>query len=502
MGLFGRLPFLVLLMGIGALSMYLPAFHALSLGDHRTGRAFFYSGTLFLILTALIGLATANYGKRATLRGHLMALVGAYLFLPVMLAVPVAESVPNMRFLNVYFEMVSSMTTTGATIFTNPELVPNPVHLWRAMTGWMGGFLVWVMAVAILAPMNLGGFEVTSFRQAGHGSAIRQISSVADPDKRLARFAQMLLPIYAGLTLLLWIGLVTSGLSPLMAVTVAMSTLATSGIVPTDGLGDVGFAAEALIVLFLVFALSRQTFSVDRRRRRIDLLRNDPELRLAAVLVVGLPIVLLLRHGISTMEAGDAQGFAAAVEAFWGAFFTVLSFLTTTGFASAGWEQARIWSGLETSSLLLAGLAIFGGGVATTAGGVKLLRVYALYKHGLREMDKLVHPNSVGGAGVRARQIRREGAYIAWIFFMLFALSISAVMSALALAGLSFEVAVTLTVAALTNTGPIAQVAMAEPISYATLPDSVKYVLVLAMILGRLELLAIIALLNPDFWRA
>jgi trk system potassium uptake protein TrkH len=147
-------------------------------------------------------------------------------------------------------------------------------------------------------------------------------------------------------------------------------------------------------------------------------------------------------------------------------------------------------------------MAIFGGGVATTAGGVKLLRVYALYKHGLREMERLVHPHSVGGQGTTARRIRREGAAVAWVFFMLFAMSIAVVMTALSATGLEFESTVILAVAALSTTGPVASVAGDAAISYGLLSDAAKLILAAAMTLGRLETLAIIALLNPDFWRA
>jgi trk system potassium uptake protein TrkH len=179
----------------------------------------------------------------------------------------------------------------------------------------------------------------------------------------------------------------------------------------------------------------------------------------------------------------------------------VLSFLTTTGFESAGWAQAQVWSGLSTPGLMLAGLAVIGGGVATTAGGVKLLRVYALYRHGEREMERLVHPNSVGGSGVIARRLRRQGALVAWIFFMLFAMSIALVMLALSLTGLNFETTTVLAVSALSTTGPLAGIAAETPISWAGLGGAAQVILAAAMVLGRLETLAIIALLNPDFWR-
>jgi trk system potassium uptake protein TrkH len=130
------------------------------------------------------------------------------------------------------------------------------------------------------------------------------------------------------------------------------------------------------------------------------------------------------------------------------------------------------------------------------------LRVYALVRHGERELERLVHPNSVGGSGQEARLIRRQGAYISWIFFMLFALSIAAVMLLLTSTGVQFETAMVLAVSSLSTTGPLASVAAEHPISYAGIPEMAKAVLAFAMVLGRMETLAIIALLNPEFWRS
>jgi trk system potassium uptake protein TrkH len=142
-----------------------------------------------------------------------------------------------------------------------------------------------------------------------------------------------------------------------------------------------------------------------------------------------------------------------------------------------------------------------GGGVATTAGGVKLLRIYALLRHGQREMERMVHVNSVGGGGPEDRRIRTRGAYLAFVFFMLFALSLAAVAALLGLAGLRIEAVTILAVAALTNTGPLAAVGGDTPILWSSLGDAAKAITAAAMVLGRLEAIALLALFNPDFWR-
>ena len=310
-----------------------------------------------------------------------------------------------------------------------------------------------------------------------------------------------LAPVYASLTLALTLILAATGLGPTGAAILAMSTMSTSGIV---GSGPApGVLGEMAIFAFLVFAVSRKTFAADLYRGHVARIASDRELRLAAIIVGSVTAVLFARHWIGALELrgpeGGADGWFAALGALWGAAFTVLSFLTTTGFEGAQWSTARAWSGLETPAVLLVGLAMIGGGVATTAGGVKLLRVYALYAHGRREMALLVHPHSVGAHTPTAARLPATGVEAAWIFFMLFAVTLAATTLALGLAGLDFRASLVLAAATLTTCGPLADMALEG--GAAVLGPVAKGVLAAAMVIGRLETLALIALFNPSIWR-
>ncbi len=422
-----------------------------------------------------------------------------------MLAMPLLEAVPGLPFRDAYFEMVSSLTTTGATIFIEPSLIVPSVHLWRALVGWLGGLLIWVAAIAILAPMRLGGFEVALTGAAvGRDATMGQARASQAPLIRLGRHFKLLFPVYLTLTLLVWLGLIFAGEDQFVALCHAMSTLSTSGISPLADLSSAkgGLMGEAVIALFLIFAFARVTFASDMpmavRRRRLE----DPELRFAIAFVAVVPAAMLLHHVLATVEVGAISGIEGALRSYWAGIFMTMSFLSTTGFVSADWEVARTWSGLTTPGLLLMGLALVGGGVATTAGGVKLLRVYALYKHGQLELSRLIHPHLIDQPGHRARRISLQTAFIAWLFFMIFALSVAAVMLALAATGVGFEQAVILTVATMSTTGPLIAVAGDAPVVPADLDAAAQLVLCMAMVLGRLETLAIVALFNPGFWRA
>ncbi|MCQ0970652.1 TrkH family potassium uptake protein [Paracoccus sp. TK19116] len=533
-----RLPLFVILIGVGALAMMLPAAYASAIDEEEIARNFFYSGTLFLILNAMIALASASRPTESQARSLLLTLVGAMALLPVMLAVPFAESLPDTGLFNAWWEMVSSITTTGASLYA-PDLIPAPLHLWRATVGWMGGLFILVAAISIMAPLRVGGFEILTspygrnerferlpetadpYVTPNHMSHPQFHTELADPVNRVIRAFQAVTPIYVGLTVALWVVLLLLGDSSLLALCRAMGTLATSGISPVSVSGESsGVLGEMAVFLFLVPALSRRFWPGGGELRATERMRDDPELRLAAAVVGLVALVLFARHFISYIEVtrqareGILAELARAAGAAWGGLFNGLSYLTTTGWNSVEWQGARNWSGLTAPGLILAGLAIFGGGVATTAGGVKLLRVYALARNGERELERIIHPRSIAGGGRMARRIRREGAYLAFIFFMLFAMSIAAVIALVSIQRIEIETATILSIAALTNTGPLAGtipltpsfegtagIASAPWEGWSGLSTFTKSILAGAMVVGRLETLAILALFTPEFWR-
>ncbi|MEM9127557.1 MAG: potassium transporter TrkG, partial [Pseudomonadota bacterium] len=258
---------------------------------------------------------------------------------------------------------------------------------------------------------------------------------------------------------------------------------------------------EAILFLFLFFALSRLTFSTDTATTGYARLDKDPEFRIGLMIVLAVAGLLFFRVLAGVSEIGGQVQPLQALNVVWGMLFTVLSFLTTAGFESANWNDAQQLSGLGTPGLVLIGLALVGGGVATTAGGVKLLRVYALYLNGAREIDRLIHPSSVSGVGGGNRRIQSDGAFIAWIFLMMFALTLALFNLLLAMMGAGFEQAMVMSVAALSTTGPLIELATDVPIRLVDLSGPAKLTLCAAMVIGRLETLAIIALITPSLWR-
>lgn len=502
------LPLLVLMLGLAGIAMFVPAAHAFVLRDHELARSFVYMALLVLIFSGMLGLARANVQPRNVARNHLISLALAYVILPPVLALPLIQrAAGGAEFGPAMFEMLSAFTTTGAPVLEGP-LQPS-VHLWRALVGWLGGLFALIMVFSVLSPLNLGGVEVATGRIPGRASpAMQQITRVADPSERMARYAGSIFPIYSGLTLGLWLMLVMAGENSFVALCHAMGVLSTSGISPLSGgmaAGQGGRLAEMAVALFLIFALSRKPLlrflgQGGGQGGTADLWR-DPELILALG-VVGLCGMVLFGAGLFAALTDDqTHGFYQAIHALWGLLFTCLSFLTTSGYVSADWAEWQLWSGLSSPDLLLWALAIIGGGVATTAGGVKLLRVYALLRFAEQELDRVIHPSAVARSRASegtSRSAMMQGASMAWVFFMIFALSIAAFVAALTVLGVSFDESLVLSLSALTTTGPIVEQSGGIAASYGGQSGLVQGVLALAMVVGRLEALAILAILLPE----
>ncbi|WP_370205066.1 potassium transporter TrkG [Pararhodobacter marinus] len=482
-----RVPPLVALIALAGALMLVPAAVAALDGNAALARTFFYWGLLSLLVASFVAIAMAGQSRRGVPTGPFPLLATIYLALPAVMALPMADSLPNMRYLDAWFEMISAFTTTGASLIELPRRVPQAIHVWRGLAGWLGGAFILAAATALLAPLRLGGYEMirrktTALRNAGVG---------AGHGMRLRVHAAVVLPAYAGLTLALWLILSIVGVPGFDALMQAMATLSTSGVLPRETLGNVGLAGEIAIFGFLCIALSRRFLPGYSARARP--LHRDPEL-LTAALVIGLvTLFVVARHWFGAFETAEGENLPAIGRAAWGAAFTALSFLTTTGFVNQDWIASRAWSGLTPPGLVLMAVALLGGGVATTAGGIKLLRIYALGRMGRYEMMRMIYPSMVIGGNEYDRFLATSAARSAWLFAMVFALTSIVIVALLLFSGMRLEKAMIYTLGALTNTGQLVQVAGDQPLYWVLLSDTQRVVLALAMILGRLEILVLLA---------
>jgi trk system potassium uptake protein TrkH len=282
----------------------------------------------------------------------------------------------------------------------------------------------------------------------------------------------------------------------------AAGVMATCGLTMGEGGFRGGMTVELLALIFMVFAATRHSFGRGGLLIRAQRFRGDPELDLAAFTIAVAAGWVLLR-GLSEAALGlIGARFLTGLEAVWAAVFTTASFLSTTGYVSDFWQVSHDRVGLDPPGMLLMALAAMGGGVASTAGGVKLLRSFALFQHGMAEMHQLGHPSAVSARGEGPRRVGFAGAMLAWLFLMLFLLAIGVTALALSLGGAALDTSLAAAIAANTNTGAVyAATSGADAPSLAGFSATDRLVLCAAMILGRVEVLAVVALANPAYWR-
>jgi trk system potassium uptake protein TrkH len=382
--------------------------------------------------------------------------------------------------LDAVFETMSGFTTTGATILTNIEIVPESLLLWRALTQWLGGMGFIVLSLAILPLMGVGGMQLFKAEMPG---------PTADRLKpRIQDTAKLLWGIYVLLTAVLIILLMFGGMNFFDSLCHAFTTLATGGFSPRNA--SVGAYNSAYIdwVISLFMFLAAINFSLyylALRGRLRDFYRNE-ELRIYLMLVVGIVLLVMWsNHGTVYISIVDNLRYSV---------FQVTSIISTTGFGTADYVQ---WP--AASQLLLFFAMVVGGCAGSTAGGIKVARLLLLFKHAQVQIYRLIHPRAVRLVKLGTKPVDRDvmhsilGFFAVWmgVFFIATLL--------MAAAGLDMLSAAGSVVATLGVVGPgFGSVGPME--NYAHIFPFGKTVLILCMLLGRLELFTVLVLFVPSLW--
>ena len=494
----GSLSILALSIGFLGLLMGIPAGYAAATEDWATGRSFLYCGLLVLLLAAALAIVLRPIRGARSAQRELETLLLIWCVVPVCAALPVAITVPVLGPVGAWFETVAAFTTTGGGNSDRLASINDSVHLWRGVLGWYGGLVTLTAAYVVMAPRRLGGYEVFALSAEDmRGLDADRGWYGATVSQRLLRAANTVLPYYLGLTAAVAVAMKALGENPLSSVVHAMALVSTSGIsADAGGLASAqSWGVEIVAVFAMLAAASRSVMGLITGGRRV---RHDPEVRLLLQLVTIATLLLLGRTLFGALTVSADVPMAEMAAAFWGTAFTALSFLTTTGFQSAWWETSQTVSGLTNPDLILLGLCMIGGGAATTAGGIKLIRAHALLQHGARELERIASPNSVAGVRRGGRTLRRDGAMIAWTFMMLFIAALMLAVLGLTLTGLVFEDALVAAVAALANTGPAYAAISQSGLNFAEFDAAQQIILGATMILGRIEVIVFIAIFNAE----
>ncbi len=397
--------------------------------------------------------------------------------LPLMLA-----EHPGLSFTDAFFESFSGWTTTGATIITHIDALPESILWYRQQLQWFGGMGVVVLAVAILPMLGIGGMQL--FRAETPGPVK---DSKLTP--RITETAKALWYIYLLLTLACGIAYWLAGMNVFDAITHSFSTVAIGGFSTHDA--SIGYFDSPLIEGICIFFMVICSFNfalhfMAWRMKSIRHFWQDTELKFFLfVLTGGILLTVAVLWLTQTYAFDHALRFG---------IFEVVSVATTTGFGTVDFSVWPIFL-----PVLLFMMAFIGGCAGSTAGGMKAIRVLLVYRQGVREIHRLIHPNAIIPVKLSKRPVSPKILEAVWGFFAMYILTYMVLMLAVLATGLDHVTAFSAVGACLNNLGPgLGEVAA----NYSGISDAAKWILSFAMLLGRLEIFTLLVILSPMFWRS
>lgn len=446
-------------------------------------QAFIDAFVLLLVTGLIFWFPVRNHRKELKIRDGFIVVVMFWIALGLAGALPFfLTEVPKMTFTDAVFESMSGLTTTGATVLTGLDTLPEAVLFYRQFLQWLGGMGIVVLAVAILPLLGVGGMQLYRAEMPGPMK-----DSKLTP--RITETAKALWYIYLSLTIGCAVAYYLAGMSWFDAVGHSFSTVAIGGFSTHDlSIGYFNSAAiEMIAVVFMLLAGINFTLHfLGWRHRSIKHYWADAELRTYIWILV-----------IISLVASGYLYFTGTYQDPWTAFhqgvFQAVSIGTTTGFTTTDYS---LWPGFLPVLLLMA--SYIGGCAGSTAGGMKVIRVMLLFKQGYREVLRLIHPNAVYAIKVNNKALPPKVIGAVWGFFAMYVFCFSIMHLFLMATGLDVVTSFSAVTACLNNLGPgLGDVGA----NFSSINSPAKWVLCVAMLLGRLEIFTLLVVLTPAFWR-
>lgn len=468
--------------GYLAAFMMIPAAVDLAAGS-REWQVFAVAACFVGVLASAIALATQSaHGLPVSTRFGFLLVNALWTTTAFVGAIPFTGAPTNLSFTDAFFESVSALTTTGSTVIVGLDDLPPGVLLWRSLLQWVGGVGVIALGLFILPFLNIGGISYLKIESA----------AAADrPYARLASYIKALLFCYVLLTLACAVLYALAGMSVFDAVNHAMTTLSTGGFSTHDS--SFGYFGDRPLLLWIgtvfmfIGALPFSVLILLALRGRLDALW-DPQIRVFA----GYCLAFIVAVAVYWSITGETPFWHALTHAA----FNFVSIITTTGFASGDYS---LWGPFVVSCAFFA--TFLGGCSGSTSGGIKAYRFLVLAKMLVNALHQLVYPRSVRPLRYGDRPLSEQVQLAVTIFITSFITIWALLVVLLTATGLDFVTASTGAVTALSNVGPGLGTIIGPVGNFSTLPDVSKWILSVAMLLGRLEILAMLVLLSPAFWR-
>ena len=468
-----------ILLSVLAVSMIIPAVVDALVG-HPDWQVFTTAAGTSLFIGVSMMLMAGSGWRGFSLRQAFVMTNLAWLVIAIFGALPFAFSELELSVTDAFFESMSGVTTTGATVIVGLDNAPPGILLWRAILQWLGGIGIIVMAVAILPMLQVGGmqlFRVEAF----------------ETDKVLPRAAQIaggISIVYVSLTAIAAIVLWMLGMSGFEAVAHAMTSIATGGFSTSDeSLAHFDSAAiDWSICVFMVLGSMPFVLYLRMVRGNLRAILHDSQVRwLMAILAFSIFLTAAWLWSKDILDGTDSFRYAA---------FNVISVMTGTGYSTAAFDT---WGGFVMALMFV--LMFIGGCAGSTTCGIKIFRFQVLHATAMAQLKRLLQPHGVFFPYYNKKPIPEQVAESVMGFFFLFVTCFALLAAGLGLFGLDFVTAISGAASAIANVGPGLGDIIGPSGTFATLPDGAKWLLSAGMLLGRLELFTVLVLITPGFWR-
>ena len=441
--------------------------------------SFFGASIITIIFGTLFFLSNLDHDKKLSLQQAFLLTALSWLSIAIFGSLPLIFSEVNFSFTNAFFESMSGITTTGSTIIPNLEQMPKAILLWRAILQWLGGIGIIVMAITLMPIMNVGGMQLFKISNSDSSEKILPKSK---------EIALRLIYIYSGLTTLCAISYKILGMDTFDSITHSMTTIATGGFSNyNDSIGFFNsFSIEISAMIFIIlgslpFIAYIKFLNGDRKIFFSDIqIRTFLKIILISILILSIYLFFDKSSELNLRTV----------------LFNVISILTGTGYVNAQFDN---WGGFPL--IIFIGLMFIGGCAGSTTCGIKIFRFQILYSFVLNQLKKIIYPKGV--FVLKYNQSPVDDKFTASIisFIYMYLVIFFTITALLSLTGLDFITSISGAATSISNVGPGLGSTIGPNGNFSSLPDISKWILSFGMILGRLELFAILVLFLPSFWR-
>ena len=469
-----------MLLCILSLFMMIPAFVDWLYGNNDWP-AFVGASLLTLFIGAILYLSNRDSTtEHLELRQAFLLTNSAWISIALFGSLPFLLSEIDMSFTDAIFESTSGITTTGATVINNLEATSHGILIWRALLQWLGGVGIIVMALAVLPMLSIGGMQLF------------KTESYETPDKvvpKAASFAAGISIVYITLTII-WVFMLWGAGMPLFdSIAHAMTTLATGGYsTRSDSLAAFNSSSIEIIVIFgmIVGSLPFVHYLAITKKGLKNLFKDD-QVKLFLTLIVFVVLIVSIYLNLNDIPFLEALRLAS---------FNVISIITGTGFGTSDFNN---WGGFPTTILLI--LMFIGGCAGSTTCGLRMARIQVLVANAKAQISKLIRPHAVVVSYYNQKPIPENVAESVMGFFFLYIISFAVIACLLGGLGLDLITAISGAASAIGNVGPGLGDIIGPSGTYQSIPELGKLFLCAGMILGRLEIFAILVMFSPLFWK-